>query len=648
MGILKKIKAAFQKQSAQPINPNNQDVRIKVYDAYGREFLITKDEWGKNILPQKLSQVWDSPDELYAVIVSALEDGLENAVVDASARLLKIDREYERSYAVRAIVLMSIGRLDEAQALLEKYVDEFGATGVILTNLAKVYDKQGDHEKAEKTLWQSIEIDPNQDSGLGWLMVLQHEKGGEAGYLNALKRAAAIKGSWRPQLWLARNALEKQRLEEALRYYEHILSLATDQPDALMAISGDLGNKGYLEEMRKLIAPLYSPERHGLLPGLNLLQGYLQTRNYEAGEQLLKALFQLNRPDFGEHLMFYSDEFEKLRNEMVSPVEEEAVAAAGELTMVQFEMPIWLYGMRNPSWMLDERQRLTRIAFLGLANISLNDADAPRLQRENELGRLTRSIPFFLLEQFLFSTDSNPSALMPVMPGVGAAVITEPWPFETFANAIPEETRFVVAGAVEGDNAGYEISLEVWDVALKEKVHKIGKRTSPEEHGQAVLELKDKLMDYFVAARLMQKSREPAFSLPLSAELLNMYLITLGQSFTLSLLENEMTRRELLWGERNIMTDFLRLAAETEGAQAPKIMLLSAMAKNKNSGSELYKEFKATVLTLLDTEKEKTSPFYKLSPLGYKVYELEEAFTERKRELLETEDVRYRQWLESL
>ncbi|NTW01877.1 MAG: SAM-dependent DNA methyltransferase, partial [Oscillochloris sp.] len=56
--------------------------------------------------------------------------------------------------------------------------------------------------------------------------------------------------------------------------YEELLTASGDRPDVLVALSGDLGSCGHVDQIIELVAPRYDAERHGPATGLNLLQAY--------------------------------------------------------------------------------------------------------------------------------------------------------------------------------------------------------------------------------------------------------------------------------------------------------------------------------------------------------------------------------------
>jgi tetratricopeptide (TPR) repeat protein len=286
---------------------------IKLYDKKGNEMLVPKDSYRNEILPKQVEDAWNNSDSLYNVIIFALKDGFFDEINDATARLHEIDKDAERSYTVRSILLMKIGKSDIANELLSEYIKIHGKTGVIMTNLAKTYAEQGDHDTAEQLLWESLTIDPNQGNALDWWGAISFERGGKEAFMEAMKKVEAVKGSWRPQLFIAQYYLERKELARAKKLYTEVLSVAQNEPEVMMMISGDLGKNGYLQESISIIRPRYDPIIHGPFAGLNLLQAYLELGDFKNGEQLIDEIRKLNRYDIEGNLKHYQHSFAKLR-----------------------------------------------------------------------------------------------------------------------------------------------------------------------------------------------------------------------------------------------------------------------------------------------------------------------------------------------
>ena len=162
--------------------PDSKDL-ITLYDAYGREVKITRNEWRDKIFLPNLQQKWNEASELYSLILSGLNDGFVVYLQPAAERLLEIDTNPERSHTILGIVLLENGKLDTAEATLRAGMAKAGETGTLLTNLAKVFFERGDQAQADETLWRAVQADPNQENGLMWWASIMRERSGEVGHL---------------------------------------------------------------------------------------------------------------------------------------------------------------------------------------------------------------------------------------------------------------------------------------------------------------------------------------------------------------------------------------------------------------------------------------------------------------------------------
>ena len=93
---------------------------------------------------------------------------------------------------------------------------------------------------------------------------------------------------------------------------------------------------------------------------------------------------------------------------------------------------------------------------------------------------------------------------------------------------------------------------------------------------------------------------------------------------------------------------FLNLALQEQNSQIPKIMFLSGLAKFKKFSSPVFEEFKDQALGLMQDDIYPSNPFYRLSPLLFKIFNMTDEFSRRRTDLLNSADAAYAQWLESL
>ena len=288
---------------ASPADP------ISAYDADGKEIQIERNVWVNQVLPHALQQAWDHPDALYQHILTALNDQLAAAVDAASVRLVAIDPIPARSCTARALVLLQIGRLDEAEQVLRDGIATLGELGVLYTNLAKVQAEREDMAAAEATLLKAIELDPNFEHSLGWWCAIQRERGGAAAYVQALEQASRIAGSWRAQIWLGLDLLRRGDVEAAMGTYRALLAAGSYTSDSLIGLSGDLGRTGNVARIPELLAGAYQLEQHNPQVGLNLLKAYAELKQRQEGEALLARMRTLPSVELTPYLEDYADKF---------------------------------------------------------------------------------------------------------------------------------------------------------------------------------------------------------------------------------------------------------------------------------------------------------------------------------------------------
>jgi tetratricopeptide (TPR) repeat protein len=643
MGIFDRLRAAFS-NGGSSTSVDDAPTTVTAYDAFGRQVEIPRKEWETKVLPDSLAQAGDDPDKLYGTMVMALEDGFVEPLVEPTARLLEIDPDRLRSHTLRGIVLLKTGDLEGAEKILTAHVNQFGPSGTILTNLAKVYLAQGRKADSEGTLWRAIELDPNQDNGLLWWCALERDKSGsEAGFWEAMRKAAAIPGSWRPQLWLAREAVEHNDLAQARAYYEHVLARAADEPEVLMMISGDLGNHGHVAQMIELVLPIYDPARHDPWTGLNLLQACLETNELAEGERLVHRMFEVNRPDLRDRLYHYSAEFDKLRAALPRAI---ASNEPIDVEVVGFERPIWYYGLDNPTWLLSaEVDRGDQIVLLPLANITQNNLSAPTSQREDELGRLSRSLPLYLLESLYFWTPLAPKLVLPVVRGRGPVVTGSAWSADQVLS-FADGAKFAVSGTLDQVGDRLKIELSVWNVIVGEVTDRFEYATSLDRVGEAILRLEKDVAGAVVATETTSGPCERYYCRPDAAQL-SSYATGLAQTLMLSLAANGVISTDALWGQRNMLEYCLNVALRSPDSQPAKILFLGALVKSHAIGLDVFSEFQRQALGLVDQEQDHASPFYRLSPLVLRIFD-PELFHLSKKELLEGAAGEYRAWLEGL
>ncbi len=412
-----------------PADPARVADGIRVYDAYGRELSIPREQWREHVLPGHLAKVRDEPDLLAASLLEALRNGFADEVLDSAEHLAQTDPDAERGTVVLALVHRECRRGAEAERVLREFLAVHGETGVVLANLGDLLAERGEDEESAEVLGRALELDPNLDNALARYLAQRRSAGGEAAVGNALRELAERPGSWRARLWLARDALRERRLEAALGLYREALELAPRPvpADLLVQMSGDLGNAAHLPELLTLVGPWFDVGVHGLPVGNNLIKALLDLGRLDEARTLLDRLHACRRPDWKASLERWDGELARARV-AITPVPPEAQV---EFVMLHGDGPVWLPPASPAAELFPAPggERL-RIAFLGSSGETVARSGKVVAQLSDGPGRVSRALPVFLAEQVFFHGHAQVRPLMPWVRGDATAFVFsgDPWP----------------------------------------------------------------------------------------------------------------------------------------------------------------------------------------------------------------------------
>ena len=542
------------------------------------------EQWRRDILKPNLDSKWNDPEGLYSLIFSALRDDLAADVDQASARLVDIDPMVERAFVTRAIVQLKLGRTRDAGETLRQAIAKVGKTGVLLTNQAKVISAEGDHALAMVTLDRSLELDPNQDNGLGWRVAELTEATGADAAQAYLHTLAGRPDAWRPQLLLGQRAIKAGQREEGLAWFDQALNRAPHGTDVMLGVTGELGKQGLLNDLVQRVAPLFDERRDDIRVGYNLLQAYVELGDASTGRALLERLFALGQPAYAQHLQHYAKTFDEMIVQAPKALDHEP-----EISIMQMKLPPWLLGMQGMEWAAPPRgQDRPRIVLLPLAAVDESSEGSARSGREDERGRLSRALPLFLLEQLVYCSDLDVTLNLPVADGHNLVL---------FGRAVGEDELESMAQdfdwAVEGEVAhleeGFKVVCRLRRLSDRSTFKRVERSFKEQEAGDALMVMAGEILAAIGSATTMAiEPRVPMYALPTAH--VNEYVSALGQHLALTLASSA-NARDSLFGERNIYGWLQTLAVSIPDNEPAQFMYFTALAKGRRMGSTIIDEF---------------------------------------------------------
>jgi tetratricopeptide (TPR) repeat protein len=619
MGLFDKL---FGKKPAPPsapmpdprapaTDPPNDPNLMRVFDKYGRELFITKEQWRTNVLPGSIQSNWNNADQLYGVILNSLNDGFRSDVVEAAKQLYKIDTSPVRGACVWGIVLMEEGRLDEAESIFRKFIARHGEDGTILTNLAKVFSRRKDNAQAEQILWHALEVDPNQDNGFGWYEAIHRERGGEEAGLQAMQRVAALPGSWRAQLWLARAALKSPDLEKALSLYrESLARVAKPVPgDVLMQMSGDLGNAGHLPEILQLIEPHFDAPTHGLQVGNNLIKAHLDLGQIDAARRILNQLYALNRPDWKENLSYWDTEIAKTKLSTAAVDQQ----AGFKMAMLTIAGPVWLKPDSPAAELFPAKPADSLVvSFLGSSAAVATNSQRIQQQLADAPGRLSRALPLFLAEQAEFGGHARTQTLVPWItePNGGFVLSGVSWSDEDAANYSRQadlKSDYVVISHLKTQSEPWTAELRVVRAIDGQCLGQVSESFPMAAPAEGIRKLAHQLLELLSrAAEIEPQPLPPLYTVP-AAENFPTYLLRLEQLLAVRCSDMEGVQPGFLSGEREIIDGNIQQCLATPGTVSTRLLLAQTLLAMKRVRPDILPEFKER-LALLQEEHPLTEP----------------------------------------
>lgn len=573
--------------SAPPPALDSSEGVVRVYDQFGRAITIGRESWRRDVLLPNLAANQGNADSLYELVVGALNDEFAADVLESARWLADNDHDPQRGATVLGVVLLQLKDYAAAREVLERAISRHGESAYLLANLARVYAALGDDARADALIWQALELDPNEPTSLNWLIANVTAKGGQEAALAAYVRAATIAGSWRPQLWLARDALARGDLAAATQLYEEALGRVQPAPaDLLMQLSGDLGNRGHTELLVRLTQPRFDLATHGLTVGNNLLRAYLELGNFAEARKLLEQLYTQQRPDWREQLNAWEeklDDAQKRYGEVNAPL---------DIILMRLEQPVWARGVLGFDSVLPAKAvSAPRIHFICGSGEGQDDSSARVIsQPTNDLGRLARALPMFFAEEMFLRTSARTAFLLPWMKQGGFILSARPWttgflpPDHTppdlfvFLHVDARETPWLLRVTI--DNAQRQASSVVFEQAFT-----LGTA------GRDVMTLLNDLVPRLtILLALRREETDPALAMP-SPELLPGYLAGLEQALAVGLAARQQDGASFLHQERSIFDHLFEVALGGAELLRPRLLLVNALENQARRRPDMVREY---------------------------------------------------------
>lgn len=643
MGKLDVLFGKNNADEAKNIEKNSEDKRefIECVDRRGNKVEMPIEKWKNEVIPAKLKNAWNNPTALYEEIITAVNDGFAEEVVDAAKHLKEIDDIKERAATTLGIVYMKCNRIIDSEKVLNDYIIENGKSAVVLTNLAKVYEAKGEDEKSLKALEDALEVNPNDTTAVVWYGAYYQEREGQEGGKKALEELVSKYNSWAAKLLLCREDLVNKNIRKVMKVYREILDTEEPTGQMLSAMSGDLGSQGYIKEVIKILEPVYEVTKFPLQVGLNLLHAYYEDKNNRKGQKLIQELMAIPDPSLRDYLVHISHEFDKMR----TMKQFEGDKGDIRIDMISLDKPIWYYDLEEPDFLIKKKTKAEKVAVIPYVDLTKNVNLDGAIFDEDGVSTLTRALPLYLGEQLMYNSEYDSRVVIPFAHKYGPVVTTEEYTKEAMADICKKvKVDKLITGSIKlaNENKTLVITNLVYSIE-DDSIEKIIYDCDDDCFGE---DFNDMIKD--VLEHLGKSVENDTFYKTPSNEDILVYISALAQQLTQTFLSHKYLNRDDFMGDAPMFDWYFNMALANPDDEVALIMLASAAAKAKEYGSNTFDRIKRQLIGLF-TNRPDDSIGKKLLPYLYKLYQLENDFEREKNKIEENcKDKKVIKWLNKL
>lgn len=640
-----KLQVLFGKKEEKDVKSTideskKEEEYVECVDKQGRITKIPCEKWKSEVIPAKLKASWNNPAALYEEIITAASDGFAEEVVEAAEHLAEIDDIKERSATTLSNVYLACNRISEAKEVTEQYISENGESSIILTNLAKAYEAEGEKKKTLETLEKAIKLNPNETSAVVCYGAYFQENESIEASEKALESIATKYDSYVARMLLARKDLQNKNIRKVMKVYRDILENNEPTSAMLTAMSGDLGSCGYIKEVIKILEPLYDVRKYSIQAGLNLLHAYFEDRNHRKGLKLIQELMQVPDPSLRDYLVHMAHEFDKVR----SIKEFEGDKGKIKINMISLDKPIWYYDLENPDFLIKKKTKAEKVAIIPYVDLT-KKVEGNKLSNGDGIGTLTRTIPLYMSDELMYTTEYDSRVIIPFAHKYGPVVTTEEYTKEAL-NDICKKVKSdkLIAGSINtaNENKTLVITNLVYDLK-NDSVEKIIYDCDDDCFGE---DFKDMIND--VKEHLGKEIENDSFYKAPDDDDVLVYLSALGQQLTQTFIAHKYLQRKEFLGDEEMYNWYFNMALSNPESELPLIIIASAIAKSKEYGSPMVDRVKRQAIGLFTNRKD-DSIAKKLLPLLYKFYQLDNDYSREKEKILQScKDKKVIKWLNAL
>jgi hypothetical protein len=318
-----------------------------------------------------------------------------------------------------------------------------------------------------------------------------------------------------------------------------------------------------------------------------------------------------------------------------------------KISVLSVDVPIWASGLNNAEWLLPERKEgATKIGFFNLSAKKANMPKEPITQKEDDIGRTSRSLPLYLAERINVETGCSATNYIFVVQGVGPVLSGKESDFASLKDiAIENNLAIIVFGHYEKDYLDLRstLKIEAWDVKDEKKMFSLLEQSLFSEPSGVAAKIPHAFRKKLQHKNICKYTNSAAYPRP-GLNILPPYLDGLGQLLTQTLADNEVFQGSAIWGEVNMIEWYRSLWQHMPESDANRLMFAKGLIASKRYGGVAHKEYSNNFREFLKSNFSVSDTLSRLSPLFYSEFGFKDECTRAKKKLSEVKG-KYNEWL---
>jgi hypothetical protein len=268
-------------------------------------------------------------------------------------------------------------------------------------------------------------------------------------------------------------------------------------------------------------------------------------------------------------------------------------------------------------------------------------------QKENDIGRTSRSLPLYLAERLYLEREVIPVNYVFCLKNVGPIVTGTRTSGKEYSAQFSEKPDFIITGTIEKDYLDFQTVIKIYLYSKKNDSEQLimEKRSFNENISEIAASVADDALN--IISKLTCTKEIPLgikYPRP-KKEQLPFYLDGLGQILMQTLVQNEIFPKEKIWGESDMLNWYQRLWISDSSNNCIILLYIKGIVASIDYQGEAYKNHLRIIKYHISNSKMEDDYFTLIAPLIYKKLNDTKNLKEALKKANKYNSLAYQSWL---